>query len=124
MGKFDSALLVAIGVAAISGAAGGCLVISANVLRGRNVNALLWVAYMIVGAVLAVAAFAFRYITSDAAFVGPEIILYCIATGAIGAITLGATNLSVRFILRRLGIEVEVKVRGPGEDAKNNSHET
>jgi len=35
--------------------------------------------------------------------------------GALGSLSLASMNLSARFILRRLGIEVQVQVKRRGE---------
>ncbi len=97
-------------VAAVSGAAGGCMVAAHHVLRGRNVTRLFIAAYGFVGlvfgltGVMVVAAFTSIELTLERAF------LIGLIFGVVGSTTLAGANLSARIIMRRLGIEVDVSV--------------
>lgn len=97
-------------VAAVSGAAGGCLVAAHHVLRGRNVTRLFIGAYSFVGlvfgltGVMVVAGFTNIELTLERTF------LTGLIFGVVGSTTLAGANLSARIIMRRLGIEVDVSV--------------
>ena len=107
----DGVLALAFCVAAVAGASGACLIVAHKVLRGRNISALLVGSYAVVGAVLAVAIIAYLFAFTAIRIGFPELVLYGVLAGAMGSAVLAATNLSARFILRRLGIEVEVRVK-------------
>ena len=98
-------------LAAISGAAGGCLVAAHHVLRGRNVTALFVAAYGFVGlvfgltGVIVITAFTSADMSIQSGF------LIGLILGAVGSSSLAGANLSARIIMRKLGIEVDVEVR-------------
>ncbi len=107
-------------LAAISGAAGGCLVAAHHVLRGRNVTALFVMAYGFVGlifglsGVIVITTFTSAELTVQSGF------LIGLILGAVGSSSLAGANLSARVIMRRLGIEVDVEIRrvDKGDDTK------
>ncbi len=105
-------------VAAVSGAAGGCLVAAHHVLRGRNVTRLFIAAYSFVGlvfglaGVIVVAGFTSIDLTLE------RTILLGLIFGSVGSVTLAGANLSARIIMRRLGIEVDVSVHRINKEPK------
>lgn len=98
-------------VVAISGAAGGCMMVVQKVLRGRNVTAVLMLAYTFAGLVFGVAGAAGLEIFTEWQPSFDRALLAGLMFGAIGAGSLAGMNLSARFILRRLGVEVDVSIR-------------
>lgn len=107
----DYATAVMYTIVAVSGAAGGCMVIANHALRGRNVTALLFVAYALLGAVFGVAGIAAMLLFVGFETTFEKLILLGLFFGAVGSATLAGANLSIRFLLRRLGIEVDVSIK-------------
>lgn len=108
----DSALAVLYVVAAISGGAGGCLVAAHHVLRGRSVSGVLLLAYGFAGFVFGAAGVMGLAILSPGwAPTLERVVLAGLLFGLVGAGSLAGMNFSARFLLRRLGIEVDVQVR-------------
>ena len=97
-------------IAAISGAAGGCLVAAHHVLRGRNVTALFVGAYGFVGLVFGLAGVIVVASFAAIAMSLERTILLGLVFGIVGTTTLAGANLSARIIMRRLGIEVDVSI--------------
>lgn len=104
----DWLALVMYALAAISGGMGGCAIAGHHVLRGRSMRLSYLLAYIIVGATFGVLALAYG-ITAGLSL--DTLIGHSIMAGAAGSITLASTNLSARWMLKRLGIEIEVTVR-------------
>lgn len=109
-----AAILVFYALAAISGGLGGCAVTAHQFMReggaGRVQMRASWLlAYAIVGSVfgLLFAAYGtfFVRVNEVADIIGPSLI-----SGIVGAAALGGLNMTARFILRRLGVEVIVTV--------------
>ncbi len=98
-------------LAAISGAAGGCLVAAHHVLRGRSITALFVAAYGFVGlifglsGVMVITAFTSSELSIQSTF------LIGLILGVVGSTSLAGANLSARIIMKRLGIEVDVEIR-------------
>lgn len=107
----DYATAVMYAIVAVSGAAGGCMVIANHALRGRNVTALLFVAYALLGAVFGIAGVAAMLLFAgiDATF--EKLVLLGLFFGVVGSTALASANMSIRFLLRRLGIEVDVRIK-------------
>lgn len=102
-------------LAAISGGLGGCAVAGHQVLRGITPRVSYVVAYATIGIMFGVLALAYG------ALIGinqsmDTVIGSSVLAGAVGSITLASTNISARWILRRLGIEVQVTVRKRDSD--------
>ncbi len=97
-------------IAAISGAAGGCLVAAHHVLRGRNVTALFVAAYGFVGLVFGLSGVIVVVLFTPIELTIERTILLGLIFGAVGSTTLAGANLSARIIMRRLGIEVDVSI--------------
>lgn len=107
----DHAVLMLYALAAISGGLGGCAVASSEVLRGKSPRLAFVMAYAMVGAVFGILTIAWGALFGiDTASVD-SIIGNAVLVGAAGSITLASTNMSARWVLKRLGIEVEVKVK-------------
>lgn len=98
-------------VAVVAGAAGGGLIISHQIMRHKVVPAIVIVAYMIVGAVLATAMAAYMYTFGNTDMALPEVVLYGIVSGAMGSVALGLTGITMKFFLRRLGLELDVTIK-------------
>lgn len=110
-----SETLVAIiyALAIISGGLGGCTVAAHQLIRGRSIRPSFFLAYTIIGGVFGLLAASYGHFVQGGQWhqiIGPALI-----AGASGAVVLSATNLSARFILKRLGIEVVVTVKKQGD---------
>jgi hypothetical protein len=111
----DLIIMALYAVAAISGASGGCLVAAHHILRGRTMTQLFIAAYVFVGlifgtaGVIAAVSFGGVTLTFEKAF------LLGLFFGAVGSTSLAGANLSARFLLRRLGIEMTVSLRNVDE---------
>lgn len=112
----EDALAIVYLVAAVSGASGACLVAAHKVLHGRNISILIFVAYAIVGAVLSVAMVSYLFVFMRPQMDLSEIVLYSIVAGVTGSMALAGTNMTARFIMRRLGIEVDISVKRAEEN--------
>lgn len=111
----DFSLLVLVLVAMIAGGLGGAAVAGHHVLRGRALSMAYIFAYLVVGAVVGVVA----------ALVGvmyagfeqtEQILTVSLMAGAAGSALLAAGNLSLRFILKQLGVEVVVSISDKRKD--------
>lgn len=102
---------LAYAIVAVSGASGGCLVAAHHAIRGRSVTAMLLLAYAFIGGVFAVAGVAAMLLFSPFQITLERLLLIGMILGVAGSVALAGANLSVRFILRRLGIEIDVEVR-------------
>lgn len=110
----DLAIAIIYALAVVSGGLGGCTIAAHNVIRGKSIRPSFFLADMIIGGV-----FGALFASYGGMVLGKhwhEIIGPAILAGAVGAIALSATNLSARFILKRLGIEVVVTVKKQGDD--------
>jgi len=111
---FWSALAYAI--VAISGASGGCLVAAHRAMRGRSITFILVLAYAFIGSAFAVAGMAALLLFTDFNVSFERLLLIGMIFGATGSVALAGANLSIRFILRRLGIEVDVQIKKVGDN--------
>lgn len=98
-------------LAAVSGGLGGCAVAGHHILRGRSMRASYALAYGIVGMVFGVLMLAYGSVFGADAASLDRLIGQSVLAGAAGSIALASTNLSARWVLKRLGIEVIVTVR-------------
>lgn len=99
----------------VSGALGGCTVASHHLLRGRAVTAWLFAAYACIGAFFGLVAFLAQHVIATPASLGGQLGISAL-TGFGGALLLSGINLSARFILRRLGVEIVVQANRIGGD--------
>ena len=108
MGKLELLLYL---IATIAGALGGCAAASHRLLRqGDDKFWMYLLAYSIIGTFFGVLSFA-GHATIGTPYAGiHEATLFSLVYGFGGAVALAATNLSVKFILKRLGIEIDVRV--------------
>lgn len=102
---------LAYAIVAVSGASGGCLVAAQRAMRGRSVTTMLVLAYAFVGAVFAVAGMAAVLLVTLFQIDFGRLVLIGLILGVTGTTALAGANLSVRFLLRRLGVEVDISVR-------------
>lgn len=114
----DTMVAVLYAVAAISGALGGCATSCYYMTHDKHPRWTFAIAYTIMGVVFGILTYA-----GLAIYHRPEtvdmLVVSSIAGGAAGALALGAANLTVRLILRRLGVEVAFTVRKAGEDRRD-----
>lgn len=107
-----STLLVALML--VSGALGGCAVASHHLLRGKPITVYLCAAYGCVGAFFGLTVFLLvRQMAPTADLV--SLLSYSAIAGFVGALLLSGLNLSARFILRQLGVEVVVQANRIGD---------
>lgn len=116
-------ILVLYTLAAISGGLGGCAVTAQQFLSqegaGRVQMRLSWIsAYTIIGVLFGIlfAAYGLTIIElkHPTDIIGPA----CIA-GFLGAALLGGANMTARFLLKRLGVEVIVTVRKDNQERRD-----
>ena len=101
-------------VVAVSGASGGCLVVAHHVLRGRSVTGMHVLAYSFIGAVMSLAGLAAMILVGLIAGINmpfEKLLIIGLVLGVAGCLALASANLSLRFVLRRLGIEVDVQIK-------------
>lgn len=107
----DMFVLIVIAIAAISGGAGGCLVVAQKVLRGRNTTAAFVAAYATIGAIFAVVGTIMMMILTTINVTLLNVILVSICFGVAGSLSLAGTHLAARVRLKRLGLEFDASVR-------------
>lgn len=98
-------------LAAISGGLGGCAMASSHVLRGKPARAAYILAYGMVGVVFGVLTLAWGANFGVDTRSIDSVIGNSILVGGAGSLALASTNISARWVLKRLGIEVEVSVK-------------
>lgn len=98
-------------VAAIAGACGGCLVASQRLLHGRNLTALIFAAYGFAGLVLGLTGVIVVSVFTTIALSIETAFLLGLIFGVTGSASLAGMNVSARFLMRRLGIEVDVSIK-------------
>lgn len=98
-------------LAAVSGGLGGCAVAGHHILRGRSMRTSYALAYGIVGMVFGVLMLAYGSFFGVEAASIDRLIGQSVLAGMVGSLALASTNLSARWVLKRLGIEVIVTVR-------------
>lgn len=108
--------LISYAVAAISGGLGGCGVAAHQVLHGGRLRITYLVAYGIIGCMFGVLALAYGVFLGVGGQSIDSIIGSSIIAGAVGSVVLASTNISARWILKRLGIEVQVTVTRKDKD--------
>lgn len=105
-------------IAAISGGLGGSMVAGHAVLRGRSISLMIGCAYLVIGAVFGVLSLAFASALGIEVVDVDALVGNAVVAGAAASVTLASTNLSVRWVLKRLGVEVEMTVRRRNEDRR------
>lgn len=123
MQKFEGAMvLIFYALAAISGGLGGCAVTASQFVRAdgtdkAQMRASWLLAYAIIGAV-----FGLLFAAYGAVFLNihhyTEIIGPALIAGIVGSGSLSAVNVTARFVLKHLGIEVVVTVRKNKEERR------
>lgn len=109
-------------LAAISGGVGGCAVTAQHFLRdggaGKVQMRISWLlAYGIIGGVFGVLCAA--YMLTFGELTDPhQIVPYALLAGITGTSSLTVVNVTARFVLKRLGVEVIVTVRRDKEDRR------
>lgn len=114
----DQSLIALYLVSAVCGGLGGCAVGSHYFMHGKQRTIASLFIYTILGIVFGIVTLA----AMSAYHFAPEeissLILWSLCGGAAGALALAGANASVRFMFRRLGIEVQVTFRKPDEDRR------
>lgn len=116
--SLDWLALIMYALAAVSGGLGGCAIAGHHVLRGHSMRISYLLAYGIVGATFGVLLLAYGAMfgvnnTSLHSMIGNAVL-----AGAAGSFALASTNISARWVLKRLGIEVLVTVRRAQEERR------
>lgn len=116
--SLDWLALIMYALAAVSGGLGGCAIAGHHVLRGHSMRISYLLAYGIVGATFGVLLLAYGAMfgvnnTSMHSMIGNAVL-----AGAAGSFALASTNISARWVLKRLGIEVLVTVRRAQEERR------
>ena len=107
----DFSLLVLVLLSMIAGGMGGAAVAGHHVLRGRALTVAYVAAYLVVGSVIGLVAALVGVIYIGLGESSEYLLMISLIAGAGGSMLLAAGNLSLRFILHRLGVEVVVNVR-------------
>lgn len=110
--------LVLYALAAISGGLGGCVVASHGVLRGVPPRVSYVLAYGVIGMTFGLLTAVYGAMFGINTTLADSLMGASILVGAAGSIALASTNISARWMLKRLGIEVEVTVRRQGEERR------
>lgn len=98
-------------IAAISGGLGGCAAAGYQTLKGSRPRASFFLAYVSLGVLFGALTFAYGAtfgigINSLDTLIGPSML-----AGFGGSLSLASSNISARWLLHRLGVEVEVTVK-------------
>jgi hypothetical protein len=99
---------------------GGCTIAAQHLLSGRKMRTGYVGAYFIIGVVfgLLTAAYGAVFVKDSITdIIGPAII-----AGAVGALALSASNMTARFLLKKLGIEVVLTMRPHHPDERKTIH--
>ncbi len=97
-------------IAAVTGLVGGCTAASHQLLRGKNLKlAVVW-AYGIVGV------FFGMLFLAHSNYLGvhmqlDQLIASCLISGFGGSVMLASSNFTMRWALKRMGIEVQLTVK-------------
>lgn len=116
--SLDWLALIMYALAAVSGGLGGCAIAGHHVLRGHSMRISYLLAYGIVGATFGVLLLAYgaMFGVNNASL--HSMIGNAVLAGAAGSFALASTNISARWVLKRLGIEVLVTVRRAQEERR------
>lgn len=120
---FDALEVLLFALALAAGAMGGCTVAGYQIVRNKKqFRSYLILAYGIIGAffggaIYIVASHIYLYAHSTI-----ELLSLSMICGFLGTLVLSATNLSAKFILHRLGIEVVVDVRSTKKEDREDGH--
>lgn len=112
-------LLVLYAVAAISGGLGGCAAASVYFTHAQKSRLPFVVAYFMLGVCFGIITLACMLVYDWTLSNINEIVMYAGTAGAAGATALASANFSAKAYLRRLGLEVQVTVRSPDEERRN-----
>ena len=122
--KLEAISTIALGfivIAAVSGAFGGCAAAAHHVLASQGKltqRTIFFLSYAIVGAAMGI------FVIGAANLFGlhfhtlEQFVLATMAAGFIGSLVLAGTNLTMRFLLKRLGIEVTMTLRKNNENRR------
>lgn len=116
--RFQPLIYLLFALAAISGGLGGCAIASHRLLSGKQMRVSYLFAYSIIGATFGVLFAAYGWIVAPnhpSEIIGPALV-----AGMIGSAALGGMNWTARFILKHLGVEIQVTMRKPDEDRRQN----
>ena len=102
-------------LAAISGGLGGCAIAAHDVLRGGRPRLSFVMAYAIIGSVFGVLSLAYGSWFGVESRTTDHVIGNSVLIGAMGSAVLASTNLSARWVLKRLGVEIEVNIKRRGD---------
>lgn len=112
----DWLTLVMYALAAISGGLGGGAVASHGVLRGQPPRSSYVIAYVIIGMMFGVLMLAYGSLFGADTASLDKLIGHAVLAGAVGSMLLASSNLSARWVLKRLGIEIEVTIKRSGDE--------
>jgi hypothetical protein len=107
-------VLCAYAIAGVSGAIGGCGAASVHLLRNERMvvtRAAYAVAYALIGAIAGVLFAAYGLLFRPEMQSVAQVVPGAMISGLSMALTLAGTNISAKWILRRLGIELELTIR-------------
>ena len=111
--------LIPFAVAVVSGAISGCAVSFSSARKAPDVLTAFFVGYAICGVFGAVMALAGAWIFIPS-MIGtvPKLVLFTGIAGLITSLALAGSNLTMRFILKKLGVEVVIDLRRTSPEVK------
>lgn len=115
----DYVVLIMYALAAISGGLGGCAVAGRSVLHGENPRVSYVLAYATIGVMFGVLTLAYGTFIGVQSDDYASVIGNSILAGISGSFALASTNISARWVLKRLGLEVQVTVRRQDEERRS-----
>lgn len=98
-------------LAAISGGLGGCTAFGVNTLQGSTPRLSYVMAYIFIGITFGLLVFIYGNMFGVPVTTMGDVIGASIIAGACSSLSLASTNFSARWVLKKLGIEIEVKVK-------------
>ena len=103
-------------LAAISGGLGGCAVAGHHILRGGTPRLSYVMAYGIIGVMFGVLVMAYGSAFGVETTSVDQVVGNGVIAGVVGTVSLASSNISARWVLKRLGVEVIVTVKRRGEN--------
>ena len=106
-------------LAAVAGGLGGCMAASNQLFQGRALRWSILMAYIICGMAMGLLIIAYTSVFFGEIGAVDKIIGHSILAGLAGSTLLAGGHISVRWVLKKLGVEITLTARRKDEDRRN-----